>query len=90
MAGLPCDYCAEDTYIIPMGEVLDDADGRTIYRRYRACVNPKCNLYRHRRESWEFLLPETKIKIVDTVQLRQYLPEDDPGVGLQPNLFEIT
>ena len=88
MAGLPCDACGEESLVIPTGEVGEDAEGQTIYRRFRVCINPACTKYRHRRESIEFYLPQTgDPKVMDTAQLRPYLPEEDRGGGSQPSLF---
>lgn len=88
MAGLPCDACQEETVVIPSGVVDLDVDGQTIYRRYRACINPKCSRYRHRRDTVEMYLPAEGTPIlVDTVQLRQYLPPEDQRSG-QPSLFD--
>ncbi len=90
MAGLPCDSCGEETVVIPSGIVAEDGEGRLIYRRYRACVNSTCPVYRHRRETVEIYLPppETPI-LVDTLQLRQYLSV--PLVSeSQPSLFDTS
>lgn len=86
MAGLPCDTCQEDTVVVPSGIVGEDAAGLLFYRRYRACVNPKCERYRQRRESLEAYLPDSGPPVlVDTVQLRQYLP---PEKSSHPSLFD--
>lgn len=90
MAGLPCDACQEPSLILPTGvdSVGEDVDGQLIYRRYRVCINPTCERYRQRRETLEAYLPETgKPVLMDTQQLRQYLPPG-PADNSQPTLFD--
>ena len=65
MAGLDCDCCFEETRVIPSGELLDDAAGRTVYRRWRVCVQVGCELYLLRRASFEVLAPMTgTVKVI--------------------------
>ena len=88
MAGLPCDVCQEESIVIPVGVVGEDAQGTLIYRRYRVCVNPRCEKYRLRRESVEMYLPGQEVQVrVDTQQLRQYLPPEPNEDDSQPSLF---
>lgn len=89
MAGLPCDACQEETIVVPMGTVDVDVDGHTIYRRYRVCINPTCERYRQRRDTVEMYLPDREgpPTLVDTAQLRQYLPVEPAPDGL-PSLFD--
>ena len=87
MAGLPCDQCSEETIVITSAIVAEDGEGRLIYRRYRACVNSTCPVYRHRRETVELYLPQPDDPILlDTIQLRQYLKEAVENAS-QPLLF---
>ncbi len=86
MAGLPCDVCQEDTIVIPLGTVGEDAAGILFYRRYRVCVNPNCERYRQRRTSLEAYLPEDGPPVlVERAQLRPYLP---PERSSHPSLFD--
>ncbi|OWL96541.1 hypothetical protein CBQ26_09190 [Deinococcus indicus] len=86
MAALPCDICQEETVVIPSGLILVDAEGAVAYRRYRVCTNPRCERYRVRRESIEQFLPMPATpELVDTLQLRAYLP---PDASSCPSLFE--
>lgn len=90
MAGLPCDVCQEETIVLPTGteSVGEDADGQLIYRRYRVCINPTCERYRQRRETLEAYLPQDGPPVLmDTAQLRQYLPSA-PANSSQPTLFD--
>lgn len=57
MAGLPCEACQEETIVIPSAQIVEDAGGRVVYRRYRACTNPDCELYLVRRETLEVFAP---------------------------------
>lgn len=87
MAGLPCDVCQEDTIVIPQGVIGEDADGALVYRRYRVCVNPRCERYRHRRESLEMYLPqEGPPTLVDTRQFQQRAPA--AANSSLPSLFD--
>ena len=91
MAGLPCDACQEETAVVPSGEVGEDAEGQTIYRRYRVCINPHCQNYRHRRESVEFYLPQDgPPMIVDTLQMNRFFAEADRENASQPSLFDSS
>ncbi|WP_155300165.1 hypothetical protein [Deinococcus kurensis] len=88
MAGLPCAACQDETVVIPSGVILEDAEGAVAYRRYRVCVNPRCEQYRVRRETLEQYLPAPgEPTLVDTQQLRQYLPPGAPGNDC-PSLFD--
>lgn len=57
MAGLPCEACQEPLAVIPNAAVVTDAADRAIYRRYRTCTNPACELYLMRRETFEVAAP---------------------------------
>lgn len=59
MAGLPCEACQEEAIVIPAAQIVEDAGGRLVYRRYRACANPACELYLVRRETLEVFAPLT-------------------------------
>lgn len=54
MAGLPCDTCQEDTTYVLRGEAGLDGSDELIYRRWRVCVNKRCERYLHRRVSVEY------------------------------------
>ncbi|GGO24844.1 hypothetical protein [Deinococcus humi] len=89
MAGLPCDTCQEESIVIPSGVILQDEGGATAYRRYRVCINPKCERYCQRRETLEQYLPETGERVMlDTRQLREYLPQAPPDANRSPGLFD--
>ena len=89
MAGLPCDTCQEETVVIPSGMILQDDEGATAYRRYRVCINPNCERYCQRRETLEHYLPQTGTPVIlDTRQLREYLPKPPPGANTSPGLFD--
>lgn len=57
MAGLPCEACQESMTVIPLAAVVTDAADRTVYRRYRTCTNPGCDLYLIRRSTFEVVAP---------------------------------
>lgn len=57
MAGLPCECCQEEAVVIPAGVIVSDNSGNTIYKRYRTCPNPTCDLYLIRRETFEVFAP---------------------------------
>lgn len=89
MSGLPCDVCQDDTIVIPSGVVLEDSTGATAYRRYRTCINPNCERYCQRRETLEQYLPQAgEPVLLNTQQLRDYLPKPPPGANRSPGLFD--
>ncbi|WP_288482124.1 hypothetical protein [uncultured Deinococcus sp.] len=57
MAGLPCEVCQEEAIVVPSGFIVSDNSGNTIYKRYRVCSNPTCDLYLIRRETFEVFAP---------------------------------
>lgn len=88
MAGLPCDACQDETIVLPNALVLQDDEAATAYRRFRVCINPNCERYRQRRETLEQYLPEVcEPMLVDTRQLREYLPAP-PDANRSPGLFD--
>lgn len=74
MAGLPCSVCQEEAVVIPNAVIVTDDAGNTIYRRFRTCVNPDCEVYLIRRETFEVfapLLPDSVIFPAKMANLRQ-------------------
>lgn len=59
MAGLPCDVCQEATTVLSAGcsGIVSDTADRVLFRRYRVCTNPECELYLFKRETFEVATP---------------------------------
>lgn len=73
MAGLNCE-CGEATVVLPVAMTVEDSTGRLFYRRYRVCVDPTCDFYLVRRESYEFMAPLSEVKLYshNNKQLSKY------------------
>lgn len=59
MSGLPCDACQEPMIVFQSGGLVNDINGRVLYRRRRTCTNTRCELYLIDREALEFAVPLT-------------------------------
>lgn len=57
MTGLPCEACQEPMIVFQSGALVDDANGRVLYRRFRVCANTACKFYLIRRTTLEVVTP---------------------------------
>lgn len=93
MSGLPCEACQEPTHVIPTGQLLDDANGRVLYRRFRVCTNTACEFYLIRRETLEVAVPLTPNVFIVSPQLNnlghlRLPPRTTPPPDLAPHPSE--
>lgn len=87
MAGLPCEACQEETIVLSNGEPGTDGEGRTIYRRYRVCVNQNCERCGEVVETVEIALPRPDIPRVVSSSTLKRLQKYGLYDSSQPSLF---